>query len=78
MHSLSDTAITLADGLVIAQPVLFLNGSVLLWDAPPLNVKQAAPSGWGWEAWDDECWKVVEVVEPRPGAWRAAMVQRRD
>lgn len=70
VKSMSETSITLTDGLVISQPVIFLNGSVLLWDAPSLDVKQASPGGHGWEAWGVKEWRVFEVVDPKPGELR--------
>ncbi|CEH13694.1 NADH dehydrogenase [ubiquinone] 1 alpha subcomplex assembly factor 3 [Ceraceosorus bombacis] len=69
VKSMSDSSITLDDGLVIQQPVIFLNGQVYLWDPPHLDTSKATPGGAGWEEWQRELWRIFEVVEPKPGQW---------
>lgn len=69
---MSDTAFTLSDGLVVSQPIIFLNGELFLWNPPEL-LMNAAPNGQGWEDWlakeggRDEIWKLFEIVTPKPG-----------
>lgn len=61
MSSLSKTGFELTDGLIIPSPVIFLNGTVFLWDVLP-----PAEDG-SWEGWSEEKLKLFEVVTPRPG-----------
>ncbi|TKY90494.1 hypothetical protein EX895_000492 [Sporisorium graminicola] len=49
--STSPTSLTLADGLVLSEPIVILNNHVFLWDHPKLNQDYAVPSGIGWEDW---------------------------
>ncbi|CDU23872.1 uncharacterized protein SPSC_02501 [Sporisorium scitamineum] len=49
--STSPTSLTLADGLVLSEPIVILNNQVFLWDHPKLNQEYAVPSGIGWEEW---------------------------
>jgi predicted thioredoxin/glutaredoxin len=70
---MSDTAFTLTDGLVLSQPIIFLNGELFLWNPPDLDKAKAAPNGQGWEEWlaeeggRDAIWKLFEIVTPKPG-----------
>ncbi len=52
--STSPTSLTLADGLVLSEPIVILNNNVFLWDHPKLNQDYAVPSGIGWEDWIDQ------------------------
>ncbi|CBQ67664.1 conserved hypothetical protein [Sporisorium reilianum SRZ2] len=49
--STSPTSLTLADGLVLSEPIVILNDQVFLWDHPRLDQDYAVPSGIGWEDW---------------------------
>ncbi|EST09882.1 NADH dehydrogenase [ubiquinone] 1 alpha subcomplex assembly factor 3 [Kalmanozyma brasiliensis GHG001] len=80
--STSPTSLTLADGLVLSEPIVILNNQVFLWDHPKLNQDYAVPSGIGWEDWlgamvqpgkklevtprVKEIFKVFELVDERP------------
>lgn len=80
IHSMGTSTFTLSDGLVAHTPIILLNKQVFLWDAPDLSSSEAGkpimPNGVGWEAWNDDLWKVFEVVSPRPGefAWQSKAV----
>ncbi|UZJ51552.1 hypothetical protein CBS101457_000872 [Exobasidium rhododendri] len=66
---MGDSSFTLSDGLVVHTPLILLNKQIMLWDAPdlkPTPEKPIMPSGVGWEEWNEELWKVFEVVSPRP------------
>lgn len=80
--STSPTSLTLADGLVLSEPIVILNNQVYLWDHPNLNQDYAVPSGIGWEDWlgvkvekgtklevtqrVKDVFKVFELVDERP------------
>jgi NADH dehydrogenase [ubiquinone] 1 alpha subcomplex assembly factor 3 len=66
------TGFTLADGLVVPSPVIFLNGVVFMWDVGP-------PGETDWDGFSEDKWKVLEVVTPRPGACsRSGLLRRRE
>lgn len=62
VSSVGPAGITLADGLVLTGPVVFLEGKVLLWDVPSLGQGPRA-----WDAWTRAHWEVFDVVVPKPG-----------
>ncbi|KIS71834.1 uncharacterized protein UMAG_10963 [Mycosarcoma maydis] len=82
ISSTSPTSLTLADGLVLSEPIVILNNQVFLWDHPCLNQDRAVPSGIGWEAWLDqpiqpgkklqvsqkikEVFAIFQIVDQRP------------
>lgn len=69
IEAISPERITLSDGLVLTSPVILVNGHCFMWDAPHLD-PGALPNGKGWEEWEEkieEVWKLVEVIEPKPG-----------
>ncbi|KAN0097223.1 NADH dehydrogenase [ubiquinone] 1 alpha subcomplex assembly factor 3 [Tylopilus felleus] len=61
VSSVGPAGITLADGLVLTGPVVFLEGKVLLWDVPSLGQGPRA-----WDAWTRAHWEVFDVVVPKP------------
>ncbi|PWN46531.1 hypothetical protein IE53DRAFT_382806 [Violaceomyces palustris] len=66
VKSISENTFTLSDGLVVDSPMMIISGLVFLWDPPKLDPANSAPSGWGWEEWNDELWKIFEVIDDRP------------
>ena len=82
ISSTSPTSLTLADGLVLSEPIVILNNQVFLWDHPKLNQDYAVPSGIGWEDWlgtmvrpgsklqvtekIKDVFRVFELVDERP------------
>ncbi|EIW76195.1 DUF498-domain-containing protein [Coniophora puteana RWD-64-598 SS2] len=61
--SVGSGGISLADGLVLRGPAVFLEGRVWLWDVPVSKSRTGEAS---WEGWDQDCFKLFEVVVPRP------------
>ncbi|KIY51659.1 DUF498-domain-containing protein, partial [Fistulina hepatica ATCC 64428] len=62
-----ERGIELGDGLLIRSACIFLNGTVLLWDVPPLTAATSATKVSSvWEAWTREHFYVFETVLPRP------------
>ncbi|KAK4699404.1 NADH dehydrogenase [ubiquinone] 1 alpha subcomplex assembly factor 3, partial [Phenoliferia sp. Uapishka_3] len=57
----ASTGFTLADGLVVPSPVILINGVVFLWDVMP-------PGELEWEGFNEEYWKLFEIITPRPGS----------
>lgn len=69
IESIKSDSVTLSDGLVVTSPLVLVNGYCFLWDPPKLDSQKALPNGAGWEEWtrDEGIWKVLDVVEPKPG-----------
>jgi NADH dehydrogenase [ubiquinone] 1 alpha subcomplex assembly factor 3 len=74
VETLTPAGLRLADGTVIPGACLFIEGEVLLWDAPPMT-------GGAWVTLDErelrERFEVFELVVPRPGACAAFAVVSR-
>jgi NADH dehydrogenase [ubiquinone] 1 alpha subcomplex assembly factor 3 len=66
VRQLTSNGLQLDDGLIIPGACIFLEGEVLLWDAPPA-------AGGGWNALSEADLKarfeVFETVVPRPGVY---------
>ncbi|KAG9317690.1 hypothetical protein JVU11DRAFT_1903 [Chiua virens] len=69
VSSVGPTGIKLADGLVLAGPVVFLEGQVFLWDVPSTNN--------GWDDWTRDHWEMFQVVVPKPGILGVDLTRRR-
>lgn len=70
VDSITPTQVTLSDGLVCTSPIMVINNNCFLWDAPELDKDRAIPNGVGWEQWEnglEESFKLLEVIEPKPG-----------
>lgn len=83
IEAIKSDAVTLSDGLVLQTPIVLINGSCFMWDPPPLDGQKALPNGAGWEEWTNEknmreTWKVLDVVEPKPGECSEDAVRRNE
>lgn len=61
VKTINDAGFQFVDGLLVPSPCIFINGTLFMWDAPPV------PSNLKWEGWTIEHFKIYDVVAPRPG-----------
>lgn len=67
VKSVTQSGITLQDGLIIPSACIFLEGKVFLWDVPLTAGREA---GSLWKGWGKERFELFEVVVPKPGECR--------
>lgn len=66
VKTVTQSGITLQDGLILRSACIFLEGKVFLWDVP---LKRGSEAGSLWRGWGKERFELFEVVVPKPGEY---------
>lgn len=62
VKTITDSGFQFVDGLLVPSPCIFINGTLFMWDAPPV------PEDLKWTGWTSDHFKIFDVVSPRPGS----------